>query len=384
MTKPNPVPWHKFLAFIFEQLLARFNVTVQAEVKLMSDPPRLDILLIRRMTSTWTHEQLARLPDGIRNSTATHILIEFKYTESLDEEAISKTHGYDTFYRIYQELKRNEVQTFILSSKTPSPKLLSRYGYHLTEWPGVYQSNNVMLQNILILVLNDLRNEPHNAFVKCFASRQKPVRESLEMIEQLGIGFLPSNLWSFLVWLQQYLLKKGETIMSKGITVDDGLIVGKNYIRSYMNNLPADEALELVKKYMASMSVDEVLSQYRPEEVLSQYRPEERLKGLKPEEVLSRYKPEEVLSRYKPEEVLSRYKPYLAENQQQAECRALVRRLCRTLQVRFNLPADNLQAIQEQLQKFNGEILESLNDVALTSTTFAEFEAQLAKANNTL
>ncbi len=65
MTKPNPIPWHKFLAFVFKQLLARFNVTVQAEVNLMSDPPRADILLIRRLDPIWTAEQLARLPDGI-------------------------------------------------------------------------------------------------------------------------------------------------------------------------------------------------------------------------------------------------------------------------------------------------------------------------------
>ncbi len=278
----------------------------------------------------------------IRHSTAHHILIEFKYTESLDEQAIAKTHSYDTFYRIYQELKENEVETFILSSKTPRDKLLNRYGYRLTDWPGVYKSDNVMLRNIKVLVLNELQNEPHNAFVKCFASRQNQVEEALKLIKGLDTGFLSDSLWDFLAGLQRYILKKGEPIMRKSVTVEDILVSGKNHLQAYLAKLPL----------------------------------EERLRGIKPEEILSRYKPEEVLSQYKPEEVLSQYKPYLAQNQQQAEYRVLVGR---TLQIRFKPTTEQLQAIQEQLQKFKGETLKALDELALTSATFAEFEEQLAK-----
>lgn len=52
------------------------NISVFTELKVMSQPPRVDILLFRRDEPAWTIEQMARLPDGIKQSTANHILIE--------------------------------------------------------------------------------------------------------------------------------------------------------------------------------------------------------------------------------------------------------------------------------------------------------------------
>lgn len=39
------------------------------------------------------------LPDGIRDCNANHILIEFKYTESLTADAIRQAVSYEYFYR---------------------------------------------------------------------------------------------------------------------------------------------------------------------------------------------------------------------------------------------------------------------------------------------
>jgi hypothetical protein len=44
------------------------------------------------------------LPDGIRNSKASHILIEFKYTESFNEKALQQALGYDFFFKRAKEL----------------------------------------------------------------------------------------------------------------------------------------------------------------------------------------------------------------------------------------------------------------------------------------
>ena len=49
------------------------------EAPIMSESPQIDILLIKRQTTDWTPEQRALLPDGIRDSKATDILLEFKY-----------------------------------------------------------------------------------------------------------------------------------------------------------------------------------------------------------------------------------------------------------------------------------------------------------------
>ncbi|OQY42663.1 MAG: hypothetical protein B6242_15870, partial [Anaerolineaceae bacterium 4572_78] len=81
-----------------QELLTPVGITVSTNVEVMVDPPESDILLLRMDTPNWTPEQRALLPDGIRDSQANHILLEFKMTESLDKIAVAKTIGYDVFY----------------------------------------------------------------------------------------------------------------------------------------------------------------------------------------------------------------------------------------------------------------------------------------------
>ena len=71
---------------------------VIAEVEVTQNPPKVDILLLPREAAVWTPEQLALLPDGIRDCNANHVLIKFKYTESLTVDAIRQAVGYEYFY----------------------------------------------------------------------------------------------------------------------------------------------------------------------------------------------------------------------------------------------------------------------------------------------
>jgi hypothetical protein len=88
--------WHRLLGSVLEQLLTPVGITVHTDVPVMSDPPEADIVLLRRDTRTWTKAQLARLADGLRHTHASHLLIEFKYTESVNEDALLQTLCYDT------------------------------------------------------------------------------------------------------------------------------------------------------------------------------------------------------------------------------------------------------------------------------------------------
>ncbi len=87
--------WHRILAGMFKELLTPLNITVLPDVRIMTDPPKIDILLIRRETPPWTDEQLMRLPDGIRDTRADHILIEFKFTESVNRNALNQAVAYE-------------------------------------------------------------------------------------------------------------------------------------------------------------------------------------------------------------------------------------------------------------------------------------------------
>ncbi len=79
--------WHALLGRLLETLLTPVGIDVSTNVAVMSSPPEADILLLRRHRAHWSAEQMARLPDGIRNSAASHVLIEFKYTESQNNPA---------------------------------------------------------------------------------------------------------------------------------------------------------------------------------------------------------------------------------------------------------------------------------------------------------
>lgn len=116
--------WHRFLAKGFELSVGQRGVFVFAELEVTQNPPNVDILLLRRDSATWTPEQLALLPAGIRDCNANHILIEFKYTESLSVDAIRQAVSYEYFYRIANDLEPEAVKMFVLRAKTPNPERL--------------------------------------------------------------------------------------------------------------------------------------------------------------------------------------------------------------------------------------------------------------------
>jgi len=93
------VQYHQLLGSGMRLSLAAVKVNVTTESGILSESPRVDILLLQREGAAWTAAQRARLPDGVRDSAAAHILVEFKYTESVTEDGILRAAAYDLFYR---------------------------------------------------------------------------------------------------------------------------------------------------------------------------------------------------------------------------------------------------------------------------------------------
>jgi len=285
ISQPRGTRWHRLLGTLFEELLSPTGVSVFTDFPVMAESPEADILLLRKEPGKWTAEQAAFLPDGIRDSSAAHILIEFKYTESVTEDTFRQTTGYEFFYRHSRRLRMQDIQFFIMSAKTPQENLLTLFGYSLSEKQGIYLSDTPILRIFPLLCLNELSKEMHNAFVKCFASRRQEKTVAFNAIMQEWIKKMNPELQRFIDGLLCYWFsEKGEHMETLELTPEKVKEMGKVW---------ADMVL-------SGMSVEERLKGLKPEDVLSRYNPEE---------VLSRYKLEEVLSRYKPEEVLFRYKP---------------------------------------------------------------------------
>jgi hypothetical protein len=289
--------WHRLLGSVLEQLLTPVGMTVYTDVPVMSDPPEADIVLLRRDTRTWTKAQLARLADGLRQTHASHLLIEFKYTESVNEEALLQTLCYDTFYKRAKHLKAAAVQSFLVSSQTPQADTLTHWGYEETEHPGVYHTDDKIFGRIILLSLNQLADEPHNAFLKCFASRPAEKRKAFTTLVGSWVGILTDKLGDLIAGLQKcWHSLIGEELMKQALTPEKVMKIGANWLKAQLAHLPAEERLKGLKpaERLKGLKPAERLKGLKPEEVFSQYAPRERLKGLKPEEILDQLDPAQI------------------------------------------------------------------------------------------
>jgi len=261
--------WHRLLGDLLKLLLAPVGITVHIEQPLMTESPRVDILLLKRELTTWTAEQLLRVPDGLRSSRARHLILEFKYTESFTLLMMQKICGYLAMYQDKQKLKDEDVELFVISAKTPQQAFRSRFGYSEAEARGVYRSINPVLERIHLICLNQLKPEPHNAFIKCFASRTNEKRKAFSLIRRELQSDLSTQLYWFIKGLWEHWFKKGKAEMREPLTTEDVLEMGKMWSDNLFSIVPPEEAF----------------SYYKPEDAARFYKPQELLSGLPVEEI---------------------------------------------------------------------------------------------------
>jgi hypothetical protein len=270
--------WHLMLGTMFEELLTPVGIKVYTDFPVMADRPMADILLLRKETPEWTPEQLARLSDGVRDCGADHILIEFKYTESVGVSAFRQAAGYDYFYNSSKQLTARQARTFLVSSKTVKRETLDKFSYFRTDKAGVLQSQNPMLEPISLLILNDLSKEPHNAYIKCFASLIREKEAAFGMLSNRKADPISAKLTHLLEGLMDIWFSKGGIFMEQELTPEKVIERGKMLGDLYLKSLPPEERLK-------GLGPEEVLKNFKPEEVLKNFKPEERLKGLSAEEI---------------------------------------------------------------------------------------------------
>ncbi|MCK5876767.1 MAG: hypothetical protein KAG43_03970, partial [Candidatus Marithrix sp.] len=137
---------------------------------------------------------------------ATHILLEFKHTESVNENVFRQALGYDTFYKRAQNLTHGQVQTFVISSKKTQARTLAEFGYQATEKCGVYKSTHSLLNSIILISLNELSSEVHNSWLKCFASHMLEKKAAFGLVQNEGMRYLTSHLELFMNGLSKLII----------------------------------------------------------------------------------------------------------------------------------------------------------------------------------
>ncbi len=261
--------WHRFLAKILELTVGRLGVQVESEMQISSDPPKIDVVLLRRETAAWTAAQAALLPDGVRDTPAHHVLIEFKYSESLTLDAVIQALGYEYFFRTNRELPQADVQMFILCAQTPRHERLRELGYTETIWPGVLRSSNIYASHITLLLLNELRDEPHNAFVKTFASRKQQKAKAFVLLQQFHE--LSVDLLRLLEGLETIWSLPEGAKMSELLTVEQVIEIGKERSRLLLHNLPPEEIDPYINPLYKQQLVEEGIEkgiEYRTREIV--------------------------------------------------------------------------------------------------------------------
>ncbi|MCP4109367.1 MAG: hypothetical protein GY749_28230 [Desulfobacteraceae bacterium] len=150
-----------------------------------------------------------------------------------------------------------------------------------------------MLEAIPILVLNELSDEMHNAFIKCFASRKKAKKSAFETLTRHGLFSFGRQFKLVMDALMHFWFSMKGDDMKEELTFEKATEIGKL----------------LEKSVLSSLSPKERLKGLKPEERMKGLKPEERMKGLKPEERLEGLKPKERLKGLKPEERMEGLKP---------------------------------------------------------------------------
>lgn len=281
--------WHRLLGKLFEIVLSPEGVTVLSELPATSNPPLIDILLLRRESAQWTPQQMALLPDGVRDRHVAHHLIECKLTESLNEESFQQALTYDYLYRQSQQLSSNAVQTYIVSAHTPRSTNIEVWGYQVSDHAGVYVSSLPLLKRVVLLVLNELSDAPHNDFLRLFASRQRVRSSAIQMLLRQPLTKWSAEFWALLFGLQRIYKVEGAD-MRKDLTVEEVLEIGEEMRRQVIASAAPEERLlglapEERRQVIASAAPEERLLGLAPEERLAGLAPEERLAGLAPEEL---------------------------------------------------------------------------------------------------
>ena len=276
---------HQLMGKLLEIVLTPVDVIVETELQVMSEPPKVDVLLLRRRGRRWTEAQRQLLPDGVRDRNAHHHLLECKFSESVNEAALQQALSYDYFYRRTQQLKVSELQTYLISARTPRTALLARFNYRQAEQPGVYVTDQPLLEKVVLLVLNELRDAPHNEFLRLFASRQAVRQQTIDEVVRQPITDWPEAFWALLFGLQR-IYQLEETAMKREMTVDDVMAMGAELRRrAIVSAAPEELSDELRKQVIANAAPEDRLAGLAPEDRLAGLAPEDRLAGLAPEEM---------------------------------------------------------------------------------------------------
>ena len=186
------------------------------------------------------------LADGLRDLGADHILAELKITESLNEGVLSQLAVYDHLYLNTEKLERRQLQSVLISSKTPERKFLERFAFEPVGSVGVYESKPTWGGVLRLILLNELADAPQNAPLKCFASRQEERKKGFETIKHAGLFRLSDAFSRIIIGLWRLQMKGSlNSPAMEGVTPEQVAQLGREWLEFAVDVTPEEELFAL-------------------------------------------------------------------------------------------------------------------------------------------
>ncbi len=153
------------------------------------NPLKIDLVFRCNTPSGWTTEQRQRLPDGLRRTKATHLLLNFaemfagdEAIEEQFESIFQRILACSWLYQRSHGLNSNDIWPVVVFAYAPDLAFLKELGFAPTKLPGIYQSLSPIAKRIRVMLLSELSSAPHNAIFKCFAHGQQARQQAYQTI----------------------------------------------------------------------------------------------------------------------------------------------------------------------------------------------------------
>ncbi|MEO5327446.1 MAG: DUF4351 domain-containing protein [Magnetococcus sp. THC-1_WYH] len=251
MEQEGKTYWHRLIGETLKVLLEPVGIEVRVEVPVVPAPPVADLILIQRKKGSgngWTQEQHLRLADGLRDLDADQILVELKITESLNEKTLTWLSLYDALYLDMAKLERHQLRSVIISSITPRKEFLARHSFKPMDPVGVYECIPPWGGVVRLIFLNELADEPYNAPLKCFASRQDEQKKAFETIKHAGLITISAAFGQIVVGLWRLKMKGAlNSPEMENITPEYVTQLGREWLDFLIDTTPEEELFSLPK-----------------------------------------------------------------------------------------------------------------------------------------
>ena len=159
-----------------------------------SDSPKIDILLRSRDGRKLTFLQRMFLPDGLRQSEAAHIIMNFAYTEEDKRRSFARTLVCGRYYCDSMEVAHDDLLLVMLFPQEPDREILAEFGYQPTQDPGIYRSDLPLFRRQIVMVFGELRNALRNAPFKLFARSQDSRQGAYKTLLRFNFLGMPAPL----------------------------------------------------------------------------------------------------------------------------------------------------------------------------------------------